>query len=148
MKALILNSGIGKRMGGLTLKKPKCMAEIGAGHTIISWQLRLLQEAGIPEVVMTTGPFAGILKEYVCSLQTGLMIRCIENPDYKTTNYIYSIYCAREHLDSDILLLHGDLVLEPSVIHDLVTGKTSAVTVDSLLPCLKKTSKRMCTAAG
>ena len=30
MRALILNSGIGKRMGELTRTKNKCMAEIGA----------------------------------------------------------------------------------------------------------------------
>ena len=36
MKALILNSGLGSRMGVHTQDKPKCMADIGAGFTILS----------------------------------------------------------------------------------------------------------------
>ena len=32
MKAMILNSGIGKRMGELTKNKPKCMCDIGGGR--------------------------------------------------------------------------------------------------------------------
>ena len=49
MKALILNSGLGHRMGALTAEHPKCMTEIGSGETILSRQLRLLAEAGIAE---------------------------------------------------------------------------------------------------
>ena len=55
MKALILNSGMGSRMGVLTAEQPKCMTEISGKETILSRQLRQLAEAGIDEVVMTTG---------------------------------------------------------------------------------------------
>ena len=34
MKALILNSGMGKRMGVLTSDNPKCMTEISLTETI------------------------------------------------------------------------------------------------------------------
>ena len=40
MKALILNSGLGKRMGVLASEHPKCMTEINGMETILSWQLR------------------------------------------------------------------------------------------------------------
>ena len=53
MKAVILNSGLGTRMGELTKEHPKCMTEIAPGETIVSRQLRLLSEAGIQEIVMT-----------------------------------------------------------------------------------------------
>ena len=43
MKALILNSGMGKRMGVLTSEHPKCMTEIKDGETILSRQLTLLK---------------------------------------------------------------------------------------------------------
>ena len=42
MKALILNSGMGSRMGDLTRKYPKCMSELLPNETIVSRQLRLL----------------------------------------------------------------------------------------------------------
>ena len=136
MKALLLNSGIGKRMGDLTKDRPKCMVEIGAGYTIISWQLHLLQQCGIREAVITTGPFADTLCKYVESLNTGMDIQFVVNPEYETTNYICSIEYARDLLLDDILLLHGDLVIEKSVIAEFAAESDSCVAVDSglLLP--------------
>ena len=40
MKALILNSGLGHRMGVLTSEHPKCMTEISCTETILSRQLK------------------------------------------------------------------------------------------------------------
>ena len=47
MKALILNSGLGSRMGVLTSDHPKCMTEISAKETILSRQLKQIADAGI-----------------------------------------------------------------------------------------------------
>ena len=121
MKALILNSGLGHRMGVLTSEHPKCMTELSAGQTILSRQLRLLADAGVQEVVMTTGYFDKVLVDYCQSLELPLHITFINNPRYAETNYIYSIYCAREALrDDDLLLMHGDLVFEPSVLEEIM----------------------------
>lgn len=61
MKALILNSGVGSRMGAITAAHPKCMTPITETDTILSRQLRLIKQSGIREVVITTGPSAGML---------------------------------------------------------------------------------------
>ena len=45
MKVLILNSGLGYRMGVLTKEHPKCMTDISEKETILSRQLRILSEA-------------------------------------------------------------------------------------------------------
>ena len=63
MKALILNSGMGKRMGVLTAEYPKCMTEISSTETILSRQLKLIFAAGIKEVVITTGYYNSVLDE-------------------------------------------------------------------------------------
>ena len=55
MKALILNSGMGSRMGVLTSEHPKCMTEISNKETILSRQLHALVEADIEDVIITTG---------------------------------------------------------------------------------------------
>ena len=94
MKALILNSGLGSRMGVLTNKHPKCMTEIGPYETILSRQLKLIAEAGIKEVVITTGYSDGILVQYCNSLEMPLHFTFVKNPIYDRTNYIYSIFCA------------------------------------------------------
>ena len=120
MKALILNSGLGSRMGALTKEHPKCMTEIAPGETIVSRQLRLLSDAGIRDVVMTTGVFAEVLRNYCESLGLPIRITYVLNPRCRETNYIYSIYCAREELEDDILLMHGDLVFGRDVLDGML----------------------------
>ncbi|MBR2523966.1 MAG: adenylyltransferase/cytidyltransferase family protein [Clostridiales bacterium] len=141
MKALILNSGMGKRMGILTSEHPKCMTELNPMETILSRQLKQLADIGVKDVVMTTGLFDSVLTEYCNSLELGLNYTFVKNPVYDTTNYIYSIYCAREYLDDDIILMHGDLVFENSVIDMVYASETSCMTVSSTLPLPEKDFK-------
>ena len=142
MIALILNSGLGKRMGVLTSEHPKCMTEISCGETILSRQLGELKGAGIEKVVITTGLFDDVLTEYCRFLDTGLDISFVKNPLYDKTNYIYSIYCARDLLkDDDILLMHGDLVFENSVLDAVIGADTSVMTVSSTAPLPEKDFK-------
>lgn len=141
MKALILNSGLGSRMGVLTSEHPKCMTEISARETILSRQLRLIADAGIEEVVMTTGYYDDVLMRYCESLELPLHFTFVKNPAYDQTNYIYSIYCAREHLDDDMILMHGDLVFENTVLDEVVVSPVSCMTVSSTLPLPEKDFK-------
>jgi len=142
MKALILNSGLGHRMGVLTCEHPKCMTEISGTETILSRQLKLLAGAGIREVVITTGYCADVLRSYCDSLRTGLEIRFVHNPAYAETNYIYSIDLAREALrGDDLLLLHGDLVFESGVLDELLAREDSCMKVSSTAPLPEKDFK-------
>ena len=131
MKALILNAGKGSRMGVLTSEHPKCMTELGNGETILSRQLRLIAEAGIEEVIITTGYYESVLVGYCNSLDLPLHITFVKSDLYESTNYIYSIYCAREYLEGDILLMHGDLVFENHVFEELVSSECSCMSVSS-----------------
>ena len=141
MKALILNSGLGSRMGVLTSEHPKCMTEISPMQTILSRQLKMLAEAGITEVVITTGYFDAVLVQYCNSLALPLHFTFVKNPIYDQTNYIYSIYCAREYLDDDILLMHGDLVFENEVLDRVLASPVSCMAVSSTLPLPEKDFK-------
>ena len=131
MRALILNSGRGIRMAPLTERQPKCLTELRPGETILSRQLRQLAEAGMSEVVLTTGPFPGLLEEYCQSLHLPLKFTFVRNPDYESTNYIYSIYLAREQLRGDLLLLHGDLVMENEALRQVLESDGSCAAVSS-----------------
>ncbi len=141
MKAIILNSGLGSRMGVLTSEHPKCMTEISSKETILSRQLKQIVEAGITEVVMTTGAFDEVLVSYCNGLDLPLNIRFVKNPVYADTNYIYSIYCAREYLEDDIILMHGDLVFENQVFDIVVNSESSCMTVSSTLELPEKDFK-------
>lgn len=141
MKALILNSGIGSRMGEETKTHPKCMTKITKEDTIVSRQLKLLSELGIKDVVMTTGLFEELLIDYCKSLKLPIKYTFIKNPIYNETNYIYSIYCARNELDDDIILMHGDLVYTKNVLEKTINNITSSMTVSSTMPIPEKDFK-------
>lgn len=141
MTALILASGVGSRMGELTAARPKCMTPLPDGETILSRQLQQLQSAGTEKIVITTGAFAGLLREYVHSLGIASEVVFVHNPDFGTTNYIYSMYLAEKELSGDILLLHGDLVFEDAVLDMVLKSKDSAMAVSTLLPLPEKDFK-------
>ena len=142
MKALILNSGLGQRMGVITNEHPKCMTEISPKNTILSRQLRQLVSFGVEEVVMTTGYYDKVLVDYCDALHLPIKITFVNNPLYDKTNYIYSIYCAKEQLkDDDILLMHGDLVMESLVMDAVIDSPVSCMAVSSSLPLPEKDFK-------
>ena len=130
MTALILNSGVGHRMGVLTSEHPKCMTELKPGETILSRQLKLLSDAGIDDLVITTGYCDGILKDYCESLEIPVNIHFVNN------------YLAHEYLrDDDILLMHGDLVFENTVMDTVIASPESCMTVSSTLSLPEKDFK-------
>lgn len=142
MKALILNSGMGRRMGNLTSNHPKCMTTIYSEETILSRQLKQLAEQGIKEIIITTGYFDDVLIEYCHSLHLPLDIKFVKNPLYAETNYIYSIYCAKDFLyDDDIILMHGDLVFEDSVLDQILDYQSSCMVTSSTAPIPEKDFK-------
>ena len=131
MKALILNSGIGKRMGYLTKDKPKCLVKLDEKETILSRQLYMLEKNGILDIIMTTGPYQDMLIDYMGDNYPNLNVEFIFNPDYASTNYIYSIYLAKDKLRDDILLLHGDMVFDERVLSGiLVNPEQNLVLID------------------
>ena len=133
MKALILNSGLGTRMGEFTAEHPKCMTEILNNETILSRQLKQLVKSGISEIVITTGLFDGKLVSYCQNLDLPISLTFVKNPNFRTTNYIYSIYCAREYLQDDIILMHGDLVFEDAILDKIISASKSTMVVSSTL---------------
>lgn len=124
MKALIYNSGLGKRMGELTKDKPKSMVELKNGETIFHRQLRLLRECGIKDVVVTTGPFKEKIEEVTKAQEfSDMHFTLVENEIYDKTNYIYSMYKASKYLDDDFILLHGDLVFNKGLLLKVLKSK-------------------------
>ena len=143
MKALILNSGRGARMGTFTESRHKSMARLGNGETIFGRQLRLLASVGITEVVVTTGPHADQLAAVAAQPHlSGLSMTWVPTDRYQETNYIYSMYLAREHLESELILLHGDLVFNGGVLAAFLADERPDLgTVNATLPQPEKDFK-------
>lgn len=144
MIALLLNSGLGSRMGDETREHPKCMCRLTEQETIISWQVKLLRRIGVTEAVVTTGHLADTLIAYLESLDSGIRFHFVHNPKYRETNYIYSMYLARNLLrGQDVISLHGDLVLHPTVMDALAASGRSVMAVDSTQPLPDKDFKAL-----
>ena len=139
MKALILNSGTGTRMGNIGTCK--CLVEVAEGTTIADIQLRLLTECGINDICMTTGFYAVRLENYLRTRYPSVNFEFINNPLYGETNYIYSIYLAQEYLHGDILMIHGDLLFEKSLLKDIINSPESCMAVDTGKPLPEKDFK-------
>lgn len=117
------------------------MTEISSRETILSRQLKQLVEVGITEVVITTGAFDKALVDYCNKLDIALDISFAKNPIYDKTNHVYSIYCAKEMLDDDIVLMHGDLVFDNQVLDTVIAYEDSYMTVSSTIPLPEKDFK-------
>ena len=144
MKALIFNSGTGSRLGELTAHNPKCMIRLANGETIFHRQLRVLHSCGIREFVVTTGPFPEQLKEVAREFEAkGCSFTFVRNELYDKTNYIWSMWLARDLVaNNEILMLHGDLVFDAAYVAkllDLPAGSWGSI--NPALPLPKKDFK-------
>ncbi len=136
MKAVIFNSGLGNRMGDFTKTHHKSMATLKDGETIFHRQIRLLSAEGVTEFLVTTGPFEDQLKKEAADFPE-LNFTFVRNDIYDKTNYIYSMYLAREHMNDDLLFLHGDLVFNRRLVHDVLNcsdKNTATVNFKKALP--------------
>ena len=136
MKAIIFNSGLGHRMGDETKTHHKSMTLLKNGETIFHRQLRLLIAEGVKEFIVTTGPFAEQLQAEAADFPQA-KFTFVPNDIYMKTNYIYSMYLAREYLNDDLLFFHGDLVFNRKLLHDVLAcadENTATVNFKKALP--------------
>jgi len=141
MKAIILAAGIGKRLMPLTENMPKSLIEVN-GVSILERLIRSLVENNVRDIVITTGPFEEKIKALVASKFPEISVAYVHNPLYDKTNYIYSLWLAKEAVkDQDVVLLHGDLVYEPKLIKNIIGQNLTCGLVKRELPYPEKDFK-------
>ena len=123
MKVILLNAGMGKRLGYLTKNNPKCLIKINDKDTILDYQLKNLIRCNLKEIIMPTGYFEEKIKNHVKINYPTLNIQYINNPIYYKTNYIYSIYLLKNIIDDDVILLHGDLIFSKILLEEIINSK-------------------------
>jgi L-glutamine-phosphate cytidylyltransferase len=101
MRAVILAAGSGMRMGKYGEDLPKCMLPIN-GKPIIEWQIERLKGIGLSDITIITGYKAETIKF--------AGVAYYHNADYAETNMIETLMCAREALDTDVLISYGDIL--------------------------------------
>lgn len=119
MKAMLLNSGVGKRLRPFTNQNPKCLTLVN-GETILEHEIKHLLHYGIKDVLITTGPFEEKIKEIIKGKFPEVNAVYVRSDKPDSTNYIYSMWLARDLIDDDILLMHGDMVFDRKLLGRLL----------------------------
>lgn len=115
MKAIILAAGVGKRLGGSVVERPKCLLELG-GRTLLDRMLDALQRAGVREIVIVVGHLSEQIRAAVRD-RPGVTV--IQNFEYRK-GAILSLWSAREEFDDDLLIMDADVLFSPALLRRLV----------------------------
>lgn len=122
LRAIILAAGEGTRLRPYTLDRPKCLVEVD-GVSLLDRQLAVLATAPIQPIVLIGGYRVEMLK------RSGIEIRA--NPRYAETNMVWTLFCAEEDLEGDVLLCYGDIVYSREILEALLNSKADiAVAID------------------
>lgn len=107
-----------------TENSPKCLVPV-AGRPILYYQLVALQKCGIRDIVMAVGYRAEKIKEYAAVNFSGLSFRFVENPEYESTNDIYSFALAEKYCPGDFLQIDSDVLFPSEVLEELLASPQS-----------------------
>jgi choline kinase len=123
MRIVYLAAGSGTRLRPLTDDRPKCMVEL-AGPPLLHWSIAAARQAGCTDIVIVGGYRREALQ------LPGITL--LDNPDFATTNMVHTLWCAREALSgNDVIVSYSDILYEPRVLTALMaTPGDVAVTVD------------------
>ena len=125
-RAVILAAGNGKRMGRLTVDRPKTMLDV-EGRALIDRELDALAACGIFDVTIVVGYQHERLRDHL-----GSRVRFIENARYNETNSLYSLWLARETLKDGAVVMNSDILVSQPLMAKLIDAAVEdAVLVDT-----------------
>ena len=120
MQVLIPAAGLGKRLGPETSDKTKAMVKVN-GKTLIEWCLDAAVLHPIDRILIIVGYEKDKLIDFLGTNYKGVEIVYIENPDYSTTNNIYSVYLAKDFIvKDDTILIESDLLFETKLLQMVI----------------------------
>jgi choline kinase len=134
MIGMVLAAGAGRRLGDDTAELPKTLLPVDGDRTILDIALGNFAAVGLAEAVIVTGFAAERIDERLEALSErhGLRLDTVFNPKALEWNNAYSLWCAREHFGSGVLLANGDTVHPASVEQVLLAAQGTADLVVAL----------------
>src|SRR3989338_7656110 len=123
--AIIVAAGFEQNFWPLNSEKPKAMLEI-KGKSILERQVEVLKKAGIQRIAVVTG----YKKEKIHHPD----ILTFDNPDFRRTHILRSLFCAEPEMDDKFIFLYGDVLFEDFVIEKLLRAKGDINLVVKRLP--------------
>ncbi|MDR1993065.1 MAG: NTP transferase domain-containing protein [Nitrososphaerota archaeon] len=129
MKAVLLAAGAGERLQPLTATRPKHLLKI-AGKPLLQYSLEAIKHAGINEAILITHYRGEAIEKYFGDgTALGLKLTYLNQPKLLGTGNATGI--AEPYLDTDFLLIYGDLLFGIETVKTVVNkfrpGKTAGV---------------------
>ena len=115
-QAVILAAGLGTRLRGELSDRPKGFLALGE-RPIIEESIDRLVAVGIERVLIVTGHCSEFYERLAGCRDE---VTTVHNPRFADSGSMYSLYCAREQLAGDYLLLESDLIYEPRALDVLL----------------------------
>lgn len=141
LKAIICLAGQGKRLRPLTDTKPKGLVQVGE-KTILEYMLDAISASGITEVIIVVGYKKETVIEKIGSTYKHCNITYIDNPDYLTTDNLYSLWLARNDIDDGMIFFNGDIIFHPDMLKRIIDSPHKAsLIVDEEVPLVDDSMK-------
>ncbi|MCD4828907.1 MAG: phosphocholine cytidylyltransferase family protein [Candidatus Cloacimonetes bacterium] len=121
MKAIILAAGVGRRIHPVTNGLPKSLLEFG-GATLMHHQILSCQAHGIHDFVFVLGYEQERMRQHILEKVPSQRATFVFNPDFATTNTLYSLWLTRHTFDDDFIYFNADILFDPALLA-LLTGK-------------------------
>jgi choline kinase len=122
LKAIILAAGSGKRLRPLTDSTPKALIEIG-GRTLIEHSLANLGQCGVREAIIVIGHLGHVIRTRIGNSCLGLEICYVENPMFRESGSMYSLWLTRGQLDSDVVFMDADILYNRKILEVLLESE-------------------------
>ena len=98
------------------------------GRSLIERALDSLAQLGVSRIVLVVGYKAEQLMMLIGDSHRGIPVIYVTNPEYSTTNNIYSLFRAgQEFAADDTLLLEADVIFDHSILEQLATDPRANV---------------------
>ena len=124
--ALLLAAGTGSRLFPLTKNSPKCLTLVN-GKSMLERLVNNLKNQGFKRLVIVTGYEKECIMDFLGAKSGDLTIEYIYSPLYRTTNNIYSLWMARNIINEPFVLFESDLVINTSLLDEMVYPDKIAV---------------------
>lgn len=124
--ALLLAAGTGSRLFPLTKSSPKCLTLVN-DKSILERLVNNLNSQGFKRLVIVTGYKNECIMDILGSNSGDINIEYIYSPLYHITNNIYSLWMARNIINEPFVLFESDLVLNSTLLDNMVYPDRMAV---------------------
>lgn len=124
MQAVILAAGLSSRLQPAINGNPKCLVRLGE-KTLLEHQVFNLKSCGVDQVIVVTGYCEEAVQRYAPS---GCLF--VNNPQYASTNSLYSLACAGPLINGPFILLNGDVFAHPEIYQRVALANGTVLSID------------------